>query len=132
MQESVISTIIKFCLKSLQEFVRLQTFNRSGFQQIQLDIEFLKNPLKEFVDDDAAIDFLLKEVITCHQCIRLLSFKIIESFMVACLFCNLINIHLIQKIHFICLLIMVYRRIEISNMLMSCPFSKYLDSASLC
>ncbi|URE29427.1 Dor1-like family [Musa troglodytarum] len=62
-QESVISTIIKFCLKSLQEFVRLQTFNRSGFQQIQLDIEFLKNPLKEFVDDDAAIDFLLKEVI---------------------------------------------------------------------
>ncbi|XP_065017938.1 vacuolar protein sorting-associated protein 51 homolog [Musa acuminata AAA Group] len=62
-QESVISTVIKFCLKSLQEFVRLQTFNRSGFQQIQLDIEFLKNPLKEFVDDDAAIDFLLKEVI---------------------------------------------------------------------
>ncbi|WOL03265.1 vacuolar protein-sorting-associated protein [Canna indica] len=62
-QESVMSTIIKFCLKSLQEFVRLQTFNRSGFQQIQLDTEFLKNPLKEFVDDEAAIDFLLKEVI---------------------------------------------------------------------
>ncbi|KAM0948467.1 putative vacuolar protein sorting-associated protein [Dioscorea sansibarensis] len=61
-QESVISTIVKLCLKSLQEFVRLQTFNRSGYQQIQLDIEFLKNPLKEFVDDDAAIDFLLKEI----------------------------------------------------------------------
>lgn len=61
-QESVISTAVKLCLKSLQEFVRLQTFNRSGYQQIQLDIEFLKNPLKEFVDDDAAIDFLLQEV----------------------------------------------------------------------
>ncbi|KAF8674257.1 hypothetical protein HU200_048078 [Digitaria exilis] len=61
-QESVISTVLKLCLKSLQEFVRLQTFNRSGFQQIQLDMEFLKSSLKEFVDDEAAISFLLKEV----------------------------------------------------------------------
>ncbi|XP_020571863.1 vacuolar protein sorting-associated protein 51 homolog [Phalaenopsis equestris] len=62
-QESVVSTIVKLCLKSLQEFVRLQTLNRSGYQQIQLDIEFLKNLLKEYVDDEAIIDFLLKEVI---------------------------------------------------------------------
>ncbi|XP_052147821.1 vacuolar protein sorting-associated protein 51 homolog [Oryza glaberrima] len=61
-QESVISAVLKLCLKSLQEFVRLQTFNRSGFQQIQLDMEFLKTSLKEFVDDEAAISFLLKEV----------------------------------------------------------------------
>jgi vacuolar protein sorting-associated protein 51 len=61
-QESVISTVLKLCLKSLQEFVRLQTFNRSGFQQIQLDMEFLKNYLKEFIDDEAAVSFLLKEV----------------------------------------------------------------------
>lgn len=61
-QESVISTVIKLCLKSLQEFVRLQTLNRSGYQQIQLDMEFLKAPLKQLVDDDdGAIDFLLKE-----------------------------------------------------------------------
>jgi vacuolar protein sorting-associated protein 51 len=54
--------VIKLYLKSLQEFVRLQTLNRSGYQQIQLDIEFLKAPLKQLVDDDdAAIDFLLKE-----------------------------------------------------------------------
>lgn len=50
-------------LKSLQEFVRLQTFNRSGFQQIQLDIQFLRSPLKEIVEDEAAVDFLLDEVI---------------------------------------------------------------------
>lgn len=62
-QESVVSTVVKLCLKSLQEFVRLQTLNRSGYQQIQLDIEFLKNPLKEYVDDEAVVDLLLKEVI---------------------------------------------------------------------
>ncbi|XP_043721536.1 vacuolar protein sorting-associated protein 51 homolog [Telopea speciosissima] len=62
-QESIISTTVKLCLKSLQEFVRLQTFNRSGFQQIQLDIQFLRSPLKEIVEDEAAIDFLLDEVV---------------------------------------------------------------------
>ncbi|CAN8308731.1 unnamed protein product [Cochlearia groenlandica] len=62
-QESVVTTAVKLCLKSLQEYVRLQTFNRSGFQQIQLDIQFLKSPLKEKVEDEAAIDFLLDEVI---------------------------------------------------------------------
>ncbi|KAF9612642.1 hypothetical protein IFM89_003084 [Coptis chinensis] len=67
-QESVISTIVKLCLKSMQEFVRLQTFNRSGFQQIQLDIQFLRTPLKEIAEDEAAIDFLLDEVIiTCAE-----------------------------------------------------------------
>ncbi|GAV83612.1 Vps51 domain-containing protein [Cephalotus follicularis] len=62
-QESVVTTIVKLCLKSIQEFVRLQTFNRTGFQQIQLDIQFLRSPLKDTVEDEAAIDFLLDEVI---------------------------------------------------------------------
>ncbi|KAI3960190.1 hypothetical protein MKW98_016914 [Papaver atlanticum] len=61
-QESVVSTMVKLCLKSFQEFVRLQSFNRSGFQQIQLDIQFLRTPLKEIAEDEAAIDFLLDEV----------------------------------------------------------------------
>ncbi|KAL5561010.1 hypothetical protein UlMin_030757 [Ulmus minor] len=62
-QESVVTMVVKLCLKSLQEFVRLQTFNRSGFQQIQLDIQFLRTPIKDSVEDEAAIDFLLDEVI---------------------------------------------------------------------
>lgn len=62
LQESVVTTIVKFCLKSVQEFVRLQTFNRSGFQQIQLDIQFLRTPIREIVEDEAAVDFLLDEV----------------------------------------------------------------------
>ncbi|KAL2323708.1 hypothetical protein Fmac_028087 [Flemingia macrophylla] len=70
-QESVVTTIVKLCLKSLQEFIRLQTFNRSGFQQIQLDIQFLRIPLREIVEDEAAIDFLLDEVIvaTAERCL---------------------------------------------------------------
>ncbi|GLU17151.1 hypothetical protein SLE2022_335450 [Rubroshorea leprosula] len=62
-QEYVVTTIVKLCLKSLQQFVRLQTINRSGFQQIQLDIQFLRTPLKETAEDETAIDFLLDEVI---------------------------------------------------------------------
>ncbi|KAJ6940825.1 hypothetical protein NC651_006839 [Populus alba x Populus x berolinensis] len=62
-RESVVTTVVKLCLKSFQEFVRLQTFNRSGFQQIQLDVQFLRASLKEIVEDEAAVDFLLDEVI---------------------------------------------------------------------
>jgi hypothetical protein len=62
LQESVVTTVVKLCLKSLQEYVRLQTFNRSGFQQIQLDVQFLRASLKEIVEDEAAVDFLLDEV----------------------------------------------------------------------
>ncbi|KAJ7541180.1 hypothetical protein O6H91_10G049200 [Diphasiastrum complanatum] len=61
-QVSVISTIIKMCLKSFQECVRLETFNRCGFQQIQLDTQYLRDPLRELVDDEAVVDFLLDEV----------------------------------------------------------------------
>ncbi|KAL9260264.1 Vacuolar protein sorting-associated protein 51-like protein [Drosera capensis] len=62
-QDSVVTTIVKHCLKSLLEFVRLQTFNRSGFQQIQLDIQYLRTTMKDATDDEAAVDFLLDEVI---------------------------------------------------------------------
>ncbi|KAL8236190.1 hypothetical protein R6Q59_017271 [Mikania micrantha] len=62
-QESVVMTILKLCLKSLQEFVRLHTFNRSGFQQIQLDMQYLRITLKDSAEDEAAVEFLLDEVI---------------------------------------------------------------------
>ncbi|XP_074358537.1 vacuolar protein sorting-associated protein 51 homolog [Apium graveolens] len=62
-QESVYSTMVKLSLKSLHELVRLQTFNRSGFQQIQLDMQFLRSVLKETAEDEAAVNILLDEVI---------------------------------------------------------------------
>lgn len=67
-QESVVTTIVKLSLKSIQEFVRLQTFNRSGFQQIQLDIHFLRTALKDIAEDEAAVDFLLDEVSGANRC----------------------------------------------------------------
>lgn len=80
----MVTTIVKFCLKSLQEFVRLQTFNRSGFQQIQLDIQFLRTTLRETAEDEAAIDFLLDEVLglslqlwTILKCL-ILEFNLVE------------------------------------------------------
>ncbi|KAI3449398.1 hypothetical protein Pfo_006063 [Paulownia fortunei] len=60
-QESVI-TIVKLSFMSVQAFVRLQIFSRSEFQQIQLDIHFLKSTLKDIAEDEAAVDFLLDEV----------------------------------------------------------------------
>ena len=54
--------IVKLCLKSMQEVVRLHTFNRSGFQQIQLDMQYLRITLKDSAEDEAAVEFLLDEV----------------------------------------------------------------------
>ncbi|KAH7279277.1 hypothetical protein KP509_37G013400 [Ceratopteris richardii] len=61
-QTSVISTVIKLCLKSFQEYVRLETFSRSGFQQIQVDTQYLREALRDFVYDEAIVHFLLDEV----------------------------------------------------------------------
>ncbi|KAG5251924.1 vacuolar protein sorting-associated protein [Salix suchowensis] len=44
LQESVVTTVVKLCLKT-----------------IQLDVQFLRAALKEIVEDEAAVDFLLDE-----------------------------------------------------------------------
>ncbi|KAG6557704.1 hypothetical protein Mapa_000469 [Marchantia paleacea] len=62
-QSSVMSTIIKMCLKTFQECVRLQTFNRSGYNQIQVDALYLRDNLREKVfDNETVVDSLLDEV----------------------------------------------------------------------
>ncbi|CAM6014084.1 unnamed protein product [Sphagnum balticum] len=61
-QASVVSTVVKMTLKSFQECVRLQTFNRSGYQQIQLDMHYLRDPLHNLLDNETVVDFLLDEV----------------------------------------------------------------------
>jgi hypothetical protein len=57
-----VSTVVKMTLKSFQECVRLQTFNRSGYQQIQLDMHYLRDPLHNLLDNETVVDFLLDEV----------------------------------------------------------------------
>ena len=78
----MVSAIVKLSLKSIQELVQLQTLNRSGYQQIQLDMEFLKNPLKEIVHDEAVIDFLLKEVINNDHFVAYHEFYIFALFFI--------------------------------------------------
>ncbi|CAI5490548.1 unnamed protein product [Closterium sp. Naga37s-1] len=61
-QVSVMATVVKLTLKSFQECVRLETFNRGGYQQIQLDALFLCESLRAYVDDESAVDTLMDEV----------------------------------------------------------------------
>lgn len=67
------STIIKMSLKTFQECVRQQTFNRSGYNQIQLDVQYLRGTLRDKMIDEVVIDSLLDEVsdvpINLHSCV---------------------------------------------------------------
>eukprot|EP00250_Pteridium_aquilinum_P007966 c17563_g1_i1 orf=74-2464(+) len=76
-QTSVISAVIKMCLKSFQEYVRLETFSRSGFQQIQVDTQYLREALREVVDDEAIVHFLLDEVCSAaaERCLDAIPFE---------------------------------------------------------
>ncbi|CAI7918578.1 unnamed protein product [Closterium sp. NIES-54] len=56
------ATVVKLTLKSFQECVRLETFNRGGYQQIQLDALFLCESLRAYVDDESAVDTLMDEI----------------------------------------------------------------------
>lgn len=58
------STLVKMLLKSFQECVRLQTFGRNGYQQIQLDALSLCEALRSLMEDEAVVDMLMDEVCT--------------------------------------------------------------------
>ena len=58
----MISTVLKLSLKTFKECVRLQTFSRGGYQQIQLDCHYLKEPLKKLIDNGALVEIMLDEV----------------------------------------------------------------------
>lgn len=62
MQPWVISTVVKMTLKTFEECVRLQTFNRGGYQQIQLDCHYLREPLQNLVDNGTVVEIMLDEV----------------------------------------------------------------------
>lgn len=62
MQPWVISTVVKMTLKSFQEYVRLETFSRGGYQQIQLDCHYLREMLPSLADNGAVVETMLDEV----------------------------------------------------------------------
>uniref|UniRef100_A0A8D8NUW6 Vacuolar protein sorting-associated protein 51 homolog n=1 Tax=Culex pipiens TaxID=7175 RepID=A0A8D8NUW6_CULPI len=60
---SIITGIIKICLKTLLECVRLRTFSKYGLQQIQVDAHYLQMNLWRFVSDENLIHVLLDEIL---------------------------------------------------------------------
>lgn len=67
---SILTGVVKIALKTLLECVRLRTFSRYGFQQIQVDCHYLNLYLWRFVSDENLVTFLLDEVMTSvvHRC----------------------------------------------------------------
>ncbi|KAH7639298.1 vacuolar protein sorting 51 [Dermatophagoides farinae] len=64
---SVATGIIKIGLKTLIECVRLCTFSRYGFQQIQVDSYYIQTRLWRFASDEKIIVNLIDEVITSSK-----------------------------------------------------------------
>ena len=69
-QVSILTGIVKIALKALLECVRLRTFSKYGFQQIQVDSHYLHLYLWRFVSDENLVTFLLDEIMTSvvHRC----------------------------------------------------------------
>ena len=57
-------------LKTLMECVRMKTFSRFGFQQMQVDVSYLNLYLWRFVSDENLVVFMLDEVMisAVHRC----------------------------------------------------------------
>ncbi|XP_053685419.1 vacuolar protein sorting-associated protein 51 homolog [Sabethes cyaneus] len=60
---SIMTGIIKICLKTLLECVRLRTFSKYGLQQIQVDAHYLQMNLWRFVSDENLIHIQLDEIL---------------------------------------------------------------------
>jgi hypothetical protein len=67
---SILTGVVKIALKTLLECVRLRTFSRFGFQQIQVDVHYLHLYMWRFVSDENLVTFLLDEIMTSvvHRC----------------------------------------------------------------
>ena len=65
---SMLTHVTKLTLKTLVEEVRLSTFSRHGFQQLQVDCAMLRWVLPPCVDDESSVVALLDEaLISCQE-----------------------------------------------------------------
>jgi len=65
---SMVTHVTKLTLKTLVEEVRLATFSRAGFQQLQVDCGMLRWVLPACVDDEGSVLALLDEaLISCQE-----------------------------------------------------------------
>lgn len=62
-RDAVLLGVLKVALKSWVECVRLVTLGRAGFQQLQLDVHYMRAPLRAYAAANAdVVDSLLDEV----------------------------------------------------------------------
>ena len=63
----MLTQVVKLALKTLVETVRLGTYSRHGYQQLQVDCGMLRWVLPACVDDEGAVLALLDEVLVSCQ-----------------------------------------------------------------
>ncbi|KRY48858.1 Vacuolar protein sorting-associated protein 51 -like protein [Trichinella britovi] len=61
---SIMTGLVKICLKTLLETVRLCTFGKYGLQQVQVDCHYLQLYLWRFVSDENVVFTLLDEIVS--------------------------------------------------------------------
>jgi hypothetical protein len=66
-RRTILFGVSKIMLRTMVECVRLQTFNKNGLQQIQIDAKYLQHELTRFVSDENVIFALLDEVVTSAE-----------------------------------------------------------------
>ena len=62
-RNGVMLAIVKILLKTLCEITRLRTFGKSGFQQLQVDVEYARVHLWRYLNDDKLVNTMLDGVI---------------------------------------------------------------------
>lgn len=66
-RRTILLGIIKIMLKAMIECVRLQTFNKNGVQQLQIDAKYLQHELSRFASDENIVFALLDEAVTSAE-----------------------------------------------------------------
>jgi len=66
---SIFTSIVKVCFRTFLECVRLVTFGNSGYQQIQLNLHYLRTTLEHFklIDDRKSLSELIEEILTSAE-----------------------------------------------------------------
>ncbi|PRP80416.1 hypothetical protein PROFUN_11962 [Planoprotostelium fungivorum] len=67
-KDNIVMEMIKISFKSLIEYIRTKTFNKYGFQQIQLDTAFIKTILTEYIPNVGPLLKLVLEELVARAC----------------------------------------------------------------
>eukprot|EP01080_Neovahlkampfia_damariscottae_P004569 gene4569-7953_t len=81
----ILNEIIKRTLKSFDESVRFMTFSKYGYQQIQVDTNYLQIKLRDILDDENFLRNLLKDIFSnvedrCKECESLNHETVVELY----------------------------------------------------